>query len=540
MQTTVPTDCNLNEGYRIDDRFVIERWIGGGGFGCAYLAQDQKNFNRQVVIKTLRVGVLDDETLRKKFRQEGEALSRIHHGGVVTVFDTGQLPDGNPFLVMEYFEGGLLRKLIPSKGMDFEVAADLIRQIASALRAAHDKSVYHRDLKPENIMVQLRADGTRVAKLIDFGIAKVVDSLVTRDTKTAKYWGTPRYMSPEQLSGKPVENPASDIYALGVTTYEMITGRYPFATNHGDNNAGEELFLGELIERQKKKDLEAPRKLRPDLPADAEGIILKALEYDPNKRYQDAADFGRELALALTNREGLARKSNSRMAAILALTAIVVLAVLGAWLVSSKWDGSVADRNPTVVNTASNAEPLTESNAHTLTYYLTVQKMRDGQPYQQPFRSSGQEIFESGYKFKFNLLSADAGHLYLFNEGAAGDGKTYFNILYPTPKRNEGSSLIKANQQIATADNDFGGKPDTEKFWIIWTKEELPELEAARTAAFSGSGKIKDPSEDQRLRAFLQEKSTYKPEVQKDVNGKQTVIMAKGDVVVSLLYLEHR
>lgn len=540
MQTTVPNDCNLNEGYKIDGRFVIESWIGGGGFGCAYLAQDQKNFNRHVVIKTLRGGVQDDETLRTKFRQEGEALSRIHHSGVVTVVDTGQLPDGNPFLVMEYFEGGLLRELMTSNGMDFAVAADLIRQIGSALRAAHDKSVYHRDLKPENVMVQLLADGTRVAKLIDFGIAKVVDSLVTRDTKTAKYWGTPRYMAPEQLSGKPVENSSSDIYALGVIAYEMITGRYPFAGNSGDDNPGEELFLGELIERQKEKDLESPRKLRPDLPPDAERMILKALEYDPNKRYRDATEFGRDLAQALTNLEGASRKSNARMAAVVALTGIVVLATLGAWWIFAEPGHSAADRDPTVANTLPNTDPLTASSAHTLTYYLTVQKMRNGQPYQQPFRSSGQEVFESGYKFKFNLISGEAGHLYLFNEGSANDGKVYFNILYPTPKRNEGSSLIEANQHIITADNDFGGKPDTEKFWIIWTKDELPELEAARVAAFSGSGKMRDPLEEQRLRAFLQERSNYKPEVQKDVNGKQTVIMAKGDVVVSLLYLEHR
>jgi hypothetical protein len=174
------------------------------------------------------------------------------------------------------------------------------------------------------------------------------------------------------------------------------------------------------------------------------------------------------------------------------------------------------------------------------TYSLSVQKMQDGKPYQDPFKSSGQEIFENGYKFKFNLMVPEAGYFYLFNEGRADDGKSYFNILYPTPKRNGGSASVAANQLIETAENAFGGQPDTENLWIIWTKELTPQLEAAKSAAFSGTGKIREMADAERFRKFLQDYSTNAPDVLRDADGRQSTILAKGDVVVSLLYLEHR
>ncbi|HZG54414.1 MAG TPA: hypothetical protein VEZ40_20100 [Pyrinomonadaceae bacterium] len=175
-----------------------------------------------------------------------------------------------------------------------------------------------------------------------------------------------------------------------------------------------------------------------------------------------------------------------------------------------------------------------------LVYSLTVQKIRDGKPYQDPFQSAGQEVFENGYMFRFNMFSSEAGYLYLFNEGKAADGKIYFNILYPTPKRNNGSAHIATGQQVITEENTFGGKPDTEKLWITWTREPHPRLEAAKTSAFANDGKIKDSQVEQNLHSFLQEHSAAAHEVVKDIPNKQTVIIGRGQTVVSLLYLEHR
>lgn len=176
-----------------------------------------------------------------------------------------------------------------------------------------------------------------------------------------------------------------------------------------------------------------------------------------------------------------------------------------------------------------------------LTYSLMVQKMRDGQPFGEPYRSTGQEIFENGYEFKFSLLAPnERGYFYLFNEGYADDGRVYFNILYPTPLRNSGSAEVDANQRVESGISEFAGKPDTEKVWIIWTKELLPQLEAAKAAAYAAEGKVKDPSHAHMLREFLQEQQNRKPEVVKELASKQTAIVGKGDTVVHLQYLEHR
>jgi hypothetical protein len=178
--------------------------------------------------------------------------------------------------------------------------------------------------------------------------------------------------------------------------------------------------------------------------------------------------------------------------------------------------------------------------ARRISYFLTVQKIRDGKPYQEPFQTSGQEVFESGYRFKFKLLSPESGYFYLFNEGTTDDARVYFNILYPTPKRNNGSAEIGPSELAESGENEFGGTANTEKLWIIWTKEKIPDLETAKASAFSSSGKILDPAQEKKLRAFLQEHTRNKLATEKEVGSKETVIKGTGDVVVSLLHLEHR
>jgi hypothetical protein len=176
-----------------------------------------------------------------------------------------------------------------------------------------------------------------------------------------------------------------------------------------------------------------------------------------------------------------------------------------------------------------------------LSYHLLVQKMRDGKPYQEPYQSSGQEIFESGYEFRLSLLTPEErGYFYLFDEGYSDDGRVYFNILYPTPLRNNGSAEVAANQRVETGVNEFSGKPDTEKVWIIWTKDLSPQLEAAKAAAYAAEGRVTSPAEERQLREFLQAQQTGKPEVVKELASKQTTIVGTGNVIVHLQHLEHR
>jgi serine/threonine protein kinase len=266
------------------DRYEIERPLGRGGMSAVYLAKDRQLLSKRVVVKVLLDDMSEDPWVRQKFFQEMEALARIDHPGVVGVLDTGQTPDGKQFLVMQYVEGQMLRSAIPADGMPIDQAAALIRQIAQALGAAHDSGVWHRDLKPENIMLQ-RSGGEDYAKLIDFGIAGIQNSQFTGEkTKVA---GSLSYMAPEQFAGNPCA--ASDIYALAVVAYEMLTGKAPFGSSSMTHLVTEDLTVV------------LPRNARPEIPAPAERAILKGMAFRAEDRQASVREFGEQVYAALCN-----------------------------------------------------------------------------------------------------------------------------------------------------------------------------------------------------------------------------------------------
>jgi hypothetical protein len=165
--------------------------------------------------------------------------------------------------------------------------------------------------------------------------------------------------------------------------------------------------------------------------------------------------------------------------------------------------------------------------------------MRDGLPYQDAFESSGQEIFENGYKFRLNVSSRQAGYLYVFNEGPPEKDHTSFTIIYPTPA-NEGSRL-EQNQDMQTNWNTFSGEKGTERFWIIWSAAEVMPIEIARHEAFKNNeGAIIDAEVARNLKAFLSEHSIPEPETTKDTAKPRTSVRVTGDLLVKLLELEHR
>lgn len=275
-------------GSMLDGRYLVKRKLGQGGFGVVYLASDEKMMSRPVVVKCLHDAETANEWSVKKFRQEMEALARIDHPSIVGVFDSGQLPDGKPYIVMQYVDGCSLRTLITPEGMDFWRAANIIRQIGRALTTAHDRGILHRDLKPENIMVQTLGDGEEQVKIIDFGIAKVKNSVVSSTSAGDRTVGTIAYMSPEQLSAGPIST-ASDVYCFAVIAYEMLTGRRP---------ANPESAY-QLLEMQRSGVRVKPVDLRPGLPELAQAVILKGLAFDPKARHQRARDFADLLSSVL-------------------------------------------------------------------------------------------------------------------------------------------------------------------------------------------------------------------------------------------------
>ena len=562
-------------GITLDNRYFIEKELGRGGVGAVYLARDRKLHDKAVVIKVLLDKSLQNSWVVQKFQQEKEALARVDHPGVVGILDTGELANGKPYIVMQYIDGVTLRSEIKSEGIQMDRAAELIKQIGRALSAAHDRGVLHRDLKPENIMLQSLGGGERQVKIIDFGIAKLKDSIVAPSTVTGATAGTVAYMAPEQLSGRPV-SAGTDIYALGAIAYEIVTGRKPFNPETGF----------ELLEMQRAGVRVKPADLRPSLSDEASQLILRALSFDPKERFQTAREFGDALAQTLTSdvdhgsadyvqipATQLSTDANPPARQTSDLSAKTLAAKFQPapvqTLDGSVYPAAIVDESPTgkpwlrigvaliliaaVVAGASvliwkrdalfgkrNANVTPSPSERSLAYSLTVQKMRDGKTYQDEFQSSGQEIFENGWKFRMNLSSPQEGYLYLLNEGpAAGDATTY-NLLFPEAKTNNGSARVSADQKLQTAWMRFDEHQGAEKFWLVWSASPVKELDAVTDSVNEkDQGEIKDSAQARAVRTFLEKHSSPKPEVAKDSAKKQTTVKGRGDALVSFIELEH-
>jgi serine/threonine protein kinase len=284
-------------GARLKGRYLIDRELGRGGVGVVFLARDERLHGMPVVIKFLLDDAGRNKWLTGKFSQEAEALTRINHPGVVRVIDRDHSDDGRPFFVMEFIKGRSLRDVMSHGQVDLAYVANLARQTGSALHAAHQQGVFHRDLKPENIMLEQLSGGDEQVKLIDFGIAKVVNPQAGAETEVAVVAGSRQYIAPEQLLSQ-TASPATDIYALAIIVYEMATGRLPF------NPQGQTHFLvmQELMRLQQSESFVKPRTFRPDLPEAAQILLLNALSFDPGRRPQNARIFSDDLAQALMGR----------------------------------------------------------------------------------------------------------------------------------------------------------------------------------------------------------------------------------------------
>jgi serine/threonine-protein kinase len=215
-------------GTTIEQRYLVEKKLGQGGMGKVYLALDLNLHNNQVVIKILTEASLQNPYLMQKVKHEVEALSRLAHPKVVSVLGSGEL-NGKPYIVMQYVDGLTLRSQIaPNEGMNLERTALILKQIGAALDYIHGKGIFHRDLKPDNIMLQQLNGDPEFVTIVDFGLAKVKDSVVGPSTVDNIAIGTAQYMSPEQLRGTDKITAASDVYSMAVVAYEMVAGRRPF------------------------------------------------------------------------------------------------------------------------------------------------------------------------------------------------------------------------------------------------------------------------------------------------------------------------
>lgn len=289
----------LSRGLLINERYQIELEIGRGGFSVVYLANDLQLHSRPVVVKEMlgTINSTNQNWQETKFFAEIKALTRINHPNVVAIYDYGLINNNKPFFVMELIPGENLRQILTKArtGLSSDQALRIIKQIANALSTVHQLGIYHRDLKPENIMVRQLAEEEHV-KVIDFGIATVKES-ATSPTFTNSVAGTLTYMAPEQFESKP--SASSDIYALGVVAYEMLTGRTPFNIN---GNTSLKEAVSQLKRMQKQSLITKPSSFNPNFSLEVDEVFVKVLSYEAKDRYFQPQEFVKALDKALATK----------------------------------------------------------------------------------------------------------------------------------------------------------------------------------------------------------------------------------------------
>ena len=274
----------LVPGTLIKERYEINDKVGSGDMADVYKAKDH-NLNRFVAIKILKSEFNDDKNFVKKFQEEAQACAGLSHSNIVNIYDVGNEGDIH-FIVMELVEGITLKNYIERKGkLEIKEAVGIAVQIAKGIEVAHLNQIVHRDIKPQNIIISKEGK----VKVTDFGIAKAVNS----NTITDEAVGSVHYLSPEQARGG-YSDEKSDIYSLGVTMYEMLSGRVPF---NGDNTVSVALL-------HIQSEPIPLRELDPEIPVSVERIVQKCMQKKPERRYLSAVDLIDDLRKSIDNPNG--------------------------------------------------------------------------------------------------------------------------------------------------------------------------------------------------------------------------------------------
>jgi len=272
----------------LDARYQVMKKLGEGGMSYVYLAKEISSGDT-VAIKVLSPRLATDKSSVERLRREAGLAMRLDHPNVCRILRLGESEDGLIYLVMPFLKGELLSdREVRGGPMDITLGVTLLKQMCAGLHHAHELQIIHRDLKPENVMlVPDDGDGTERAVVMDFGLAKErrADPAIAKLTATGIILGTPEFMSPEQIRGKPLDA-RSDIYALGIVAFEMFTGKLPF---QGRN--AQEMMIARL-----RSQPQSVRTLRPDVPEPVEKALTRALQTSPDDRFATAIEFGDALS----------------------------------------------------------------------------------------------------------------------------------------------------------------------------------------------------------------------------------------------------
>ena len=360
-----PPAIRLGPGATIGRCKLLQR-LGEGGMGEVYMAQQEKPVRRRVALKLIKMG-MDTQQVLARFEAEGQALALMDHSNIAKVFDVGATETGRPYMVMELVRGRMITEYCDQHRLPLRDRLALFVQVCSAIQHAHQKGIIHRDLKPSNILVT-HNDGVAVPKVIDFGIAKAIEQKLTDKTLFTQFQslvGTPAYMSPEQADLSSVDiDTRSDIYALGVLLYQLLTGRTPFDGQELLNSGVDEmrrmirekepvrpstrlrtLLAAELATLARHHRADAPHQLAQSIRGDLDWIVMKCLEKDRTRRYETANGLALDIKRYLGNEPVLARPPSVwyrtqklvKRNKLAVMTTTVVFAALAIGLVAAMW-----------------------------------------------------------------------------------------------------------------------------------------------------------------------------------------------------------
>ena len=545
----------LTNGQQLGSYLILKK-LGAGGMGEVYLAKDSR-LDRTVALKVLSPDVSSDKRRMQRFWQEAKVASSLNQPNIITIYEFGEVSDLT-FLATEFIDGQTLRDCLRKQRPKLGEILDIAIQVLAALDAAHEASIVHRDIKPENVMIRRR---DHVVKVLDFGLAKVTEKrpsvLVENESeleaateyKTAPgiIMGTINYMAPEQAQASAVDV-RTDIWSTGVMIYEMVAGSMPFSGATSSHT---------IVQILEKDPAPLTKVATGNVPDELERIVGKAMAKDPDERYQTAKDMLidlRSLKKHLDVRAEIDRTSSpevervtvaseppqaaEKKRVLLIALAAMVLATVAIFAVSI-WRSRREKTNAPVVTPASTPVATGE---RTLTYWITVQKFRDGRAYGDAFPLAGEINFEADYQIRVHIRSPQPGYLYIFNEGPTNASATpEYNVVFPSKTANKGSSFLAAGDVVQIPEKSwlqFDKQQGVEKLWLVFSQEAVPELEAMKQfASEQTKGLITDVAQNKAIQNFLTNSSLPKAGAEK--GETLTTVKAAGKLVVYAVKLEH-
>ena len=496
--------------------YRILRQLGSGGMGDVYLAEDSR-LSRQIALKFLPPAFVGDAERMRRFMREAKAASALNHPNIITVYEVDETPTA--FIATEFIEGQSLRQRLRAGAIPLPEALDIAVQLAGAIAVAHDAGIIHRDIKPDNVM--LRPDG--YVKLLDFGIAKIASPSTTGEetthmaTEAGELLGTLSYMSPEQARGLAIDH-RTDIFAMGALIYEIVTGKSAF---RGDTSSDR---LASLLTFDPPPVSATVGGVPPLLDA----TVRKALRKSRDERYTSAKELLIDLKASRRDLESAVAPSRGKPSAAMWIVAAVVAALIGIIAAAPRF----MSRPPQP--SAPAAVPVTPPVA--LSYWITVQKYRNGKPFEDPFRLAQAINFEKDYRIRLHFDSPRSGFLYLVSEGPGGaSGNSPYNLIAAT--------AIGAGQVTQVPRDSwfqFDDQQGSERVWIVWAGSRVPELESSIPFMnTTDRGTIRDAAISRGVSAFLTLHAASPLQIEKDDRTQQTRLRTGLDPFVYLLTLEH-